>query len=105
MISIQKSSAGSNGKVSVTFAMPATDRCDCLYLVGWFDEWDESVYRMEQTADGTWSVTLELEPGCEYLYGFRTPDGKWLDDSATPPARHPLGLQHSFIINSAALDA
>lgn len=100
MITIQKNPKGSDDKVSVTFAMPAIDCCDCLYLVGWFSESDESVYRMERAANGTWSLTLELEPGCQYQYGFRTPDGKWLDDSAAPAGPGQLGLQHSFIISS-----
>ncbi|HSB03268.1 MAG TPA: hypothetical protein VLE49_21640, partial [Anaerolineales bacterium] len=50
-------------KMQVTFEMPAIDGCDCLYLVGRFDEWSESVYRMERAEDGTWSLVLELDPG------------------------------------------
>ena len=97
MITIHKSSQGRNGKVRVTFAMPAIDCCDGLYLVGWFNEWDESVYRMERAPDGTWSLTLELEPGCEYQYRFRTRDGKWIQDSAPAPAQ--FGLNNSFVIS------
>jgi len=100
MITIHKSTGGRNGKVRVTFAMPAIDCCECLYLVGWFDEWDESVYRMEQTPEGNWSLTLELEPGCEYQYRFRTPDGRWLNDPAAPPAPSQIGLNRSFVISA-----
>ena len=100
MITIRKPTTGNEGKVNVTFSMSDVECCDCLYLVGWFDEWDASVYRMEQCSDGSWSLTLELEPGCQYQYGFRTPDGKWLDDSAAPAGPGQLGLQHSFIISS-----
>ncbi len=102
MITIHKSTTGKNGKVRVTFAMPAIDCCDELYLVGWFNEWDESVYRMERAADGNWSLTLELEPGCEYQYRFRTPDGKWLMDPASEaPAQ--FGLNNSFVVSSDIL--
>ncbi len=103
MITIHKSSQGKNGKVRVTFAMPANDCCDGLYLVGWFNEWDESVYRMEREHDGSWSLTLELEPGCEYQYRFRTLDGRWLQDSAATPIPAQFGLNNSFVISSENL--
>ncbi len=99
MITIHRSTKGTNGMVRVTFAMPAIDCSDGLYLVGWFNEWDESVYRMERATDGTWSLTLELEPGCEYQYRFRTADGRWLQDTTTQaPAQ--FGLNNSFVISS-----
>ncbi len=71
------------GKMRVQFIMPAIDDCDCLYLVGKFDEWPESVYRMERTEDGTWSLVLELEPGCKYQYRYRTDKGIWYTDPLT----------------------
>ena len=100
MIKIDKTAERKDGKVRVTFEMPAIDYCDSLYLVGWFDEWDESVYRMQRAADGTWSLTLELEPGCEYQYHFRTPDGKWVTDPAASPASAPVGSRNSFVISA-----
>ncbi len=99
MITIHRSTQGHNGRVRVTFAMPANNCCDGLYLVGWFNEWDESVYRMERTADGNWALTLELEPGCEYQYRFRTADGTWIQD-ATTPTRAQFGLNNSFVVGS-----
>lgn len=101
MITIHRSSTGKSGKVRVTFEMPATDAYDGLYLVGWFNEWDETVYRMERSADGKWSLTLELEPDCEYQYRFRTPDGKWLRDPAPAPAQ--FGLNNSFLVTSESV--
>jgi 1,4-alpha-glucan branching enzyme len=102
MITIHKSTTGKNGKVRVTFAMPAIDCGECLYLVGWFNEWDESVYLMERTTEDSWSLTLELEPGCEYQYRFRTPDGRWLTDASSSATPSKFGLNSSFIISSEA---
>ncbi len=101
MITIHTGTTGKSGKVRVTFEMPATQYCDGLYLVGWFNEWDETVYRMERTPDGKWSLTLELEPGCEYQYRYRTPDGKWLKDPAPAPAE--FGLNSSFLVSSESM--
>jgi hypothetical protein len=103
MITIHSITAGKNSKARVTFSMPAVDGCDCLYLVGWFDESDEGVYRMERTPAGDWSLTLELEPDCEYQYRFRTLDGRWLKDPTGPPAPAEFGLNTSFIISRQGL--
>ncbi len=103
VIKIHKSTLDKNGKVRVTFSMPVIDDCDCLYLVGWFSEWDEGVYPMERTSSGGWSITLELEAGCTYQYRFRTLDGRWLSDPAEPAASALFGHNRSFIISRSSL--
>jgi 1,4-alpha-glucan branching enzyme len=102
MIKIHDGMVSRNGRVRVTFSMPAIEDCERLYLVGWFTEWDETVYPMEQTRDGEWAITLELEGACTYLYRFRTLDGRWLNDSSGPPVSE-LGLNTAFVINMPAL--
>jgi 1,4-alpha-glucan branching enzyme len=99
MITIDKSTASESGNARVTFSMPGSACNDCLYLVGWFDEWDQSVYRMQREADGTWSLTLELEAGCEYHYRFRTADGRWLDDPSVRATSPQPGLNRSFVVS------
>lgn len=88
------------GKTRFTFTMPAIEGCSCLYLVGRFNELNESVYRMQRANDGTWSLTLELEEGPEFQYRFRTSDGRWLEDHPripgsilSDPNHHSLVLQ------------
>ncbi len=103
MVIIQKSTKSKENKVRVTFAMPAIiDGCGCLYLVGRFNEWNESVYRMQRADDGTWSLTLELETDREFQYRFRTNDGTWLNDRPAPHARHPFESETSLVSTSAA---
>ena len=103
MVTIQKNTKEKDSKVRVTFAMPANvDPCSCLYLVGRFNEWTESVYRMQRADDGTWSLTLELESGCEFQYCFRTDDGRWLNDPSSPHALHPFGSEISLGSTSVA---
>ncbi len=103
MIKIHRNAACKSGKVRVTFSMPAIDGCERLYLVGWFSEWDETVYPMERTPDGDWAFTLELEAGCTYQYRFRTLDGRWLNDPAGPAAPAELGFNTPFIISRSTL--
>ena len=102
MVTIKKSTKRKDSKVRVTFTMPAIDGCSCLYLVGRFNEWNESVYRLQRADDGTWSLTLELESGREFQYRFRTNDGTWLNDPSAPHALHPFGSENSLVNTSAA---
>ncbi len=80
MVTEQRINKGGTYKVRVKFAMPPINGCNCLYLVGNFDEWGESVYRMQRAEDGTWSFVLELETDCEYQYRYRTDKGIWYAD-------------------------
>ena len=104
MVTVHKITERKYGKVRVTFMMPAIEGCGCLYLVGKFDEWNhESVYRMQCADHGTWSLTLELEPGHEYQYRFRTLDGRWLSDPTPLSAPIPFGSGNSFVSTSALM--
>lgn len=103
MITIHRATSSKSDKVRVTFSMPAIHGCERLYLVGWFSEWNESVYLMEPMPGGGWSLTLELEAGCTYQYRFRTLDGSWLNDPDAPPASVQHGLNRSFVISRSDL--
>jgi hypothetical protein len=96
MVTIQKSKDGKDSKVRVTFTMPAPHDCDCLYLVGSFYPWNESIYRMQRADDGMWEVTLELAEDCKFQYCFRTNNGEWLKDPSAPDARHQFGSEISL---------
>ena len=80
MITKQKISKTKDCKVKVTFKMPSLEGCNCLYLLGRFNNSNESVYRMQRAEDATWSLTLELESGRDYQYRFRTDNGIWHTD-------------------------
>lgn len=101
MITIRKTPERNDERVRVTFTMPVMDGCgcQCLYLVGWFDESHESVYRMQRTDDGAWLLTLELELGCDYFYRFRTDGGTWVYDPDMPRTPYQYGSKNSFIIS------
>ncbi len=106
MITIHSSTDTAPGKIRVTFTMPAVEDCsDALYLVGWFGEWNEAVYSMERASRDTWSLTLELETGCQYLFRYRTLDGKWLNDPGVPQTHTPLEPKNSFFLSPRSVSA
>lgn len=55
-------------------------------LRGSFNSWGE--WPMEKQPDGTWSITVDLEPG-EYQYKFYI-NGKWPQDMSTTRAGGPI---------------
>ncbi|MBA7625750.1 1,4-alpha-glucan branching enzyme GlgB [subsurface metagenome] len=55
-------------------------------LRGSFNSWGE--WPMEKQSDGTWSITVDLEPG-EYQYKFFI-NGKWPQDMSTARAGGPV---------------
>ena len=70
------------GKVRVTFSMPALDGVTQLYVVGDFNEWNETATPMEKAADGSWSVALTLEGNRAYQYRYFANGQTWHNDWA-----------------------
>ena len=71
--------AGREGKVLVTFSMPAATWADTIYVVGDFNGWDKWATQLRQT-DGGWLATLELEPGQRYAYRYLVDGNQWHND-------------------------
>lgn len=87
-----------NGRVRVPFTAPAIEGCDCLYLVGDFDAWNESAHPMQRAEDGTWFLALELEPDRQYEYRYRTSDGVWHSDPvAKAYVPNPYGSENAVV--------
>ena len=87
-----------DGMVRVTFMMPAIEGCECLYLVGDFNAWNEVAHPMQPGEEGAWQLTLELEPGREYQYRYRTDTGAWHDDPAADAhVPNPHGSENSVV--------
>ncbi len=72
---------------------------DNLVLIGDFNGWDETATPMKKAKDGTFSVTVEMESGCEQQFLYLA-DGKiWLNDEAADKyVLSSLGSENSVII-------
>ena len=92
-----------NGKVEVTFSMPALEGVTDLHLAGDFNEWNPTAHALTLNADGAWSVSVVLEPG-EYQYRYLANDGVWHNDwqaDAYRPNEH--GTDNSVVRVVAAV--
>ncbi len=73
-----------------TFQAPASRE---VSLAGEFNNWDTNAAPMQKGLDGTWRLSVPLEPG-RYEYRFYA-DGVWQDDPcAQQRAANALGTEN-----------
>ena len=66
--------------VEVTFSLPAEIQGERVYLVGDFNNWDETAQPMLRDDDGSFFITLELEKGREYQFRYLINNDEWHND-------------------------
>ncbi|MFZ5573334.1 MAG: isoamylase early set domain-containing protein [Thermodesulfobacteriota bacterium] len=66
-------------KRRVNFVYQAQDANE-VYLVGDFNQWNETAHAMKKDSSGLWKKTVMLMPGL-YEYKFLV-DGQWKNDPA-----------------------
>lgn len=87
-----------NGKVRVTFSMTPLEGVGQLFLVGEFNEWNETATPMTKLEDGTWSVSLTLEDNREYHYRYLADGHTWHNDwQADHYVRNKFGSDNSVV--------
>lgn len=69
-----------NGKVEITFTMPALEGVDRLYLVGDFNDWSIVSHPLTRSGDGSWGITLPLEAKRSYEFRYFDNHGHWHND-------------------------
>jgi 1,4-alpha-glucan branching enzyme len=91
-----------NGKpnaVQVTFSLPEQVQAEKVYLVGDFNNWDELVTPMKRDEDGSFVLTLELEPGREYQFRYLVNGDEWHNDwHADKYVSNPFSGDNSVVI-------
>ncbi len=65
----------------VTFELPPEAASDAseVALVGEFNGWDTTGFRMKRRKDGSYSITLDLPVNQEYQFKYLI-DGRWEND-------------------------
>lgn len=89
---------GPNGKVRVTFSLPASFWADTIHLVGDFNNWN--TFTTPLHLDGTcWSVSLDLEAGQMYRYRYLINNVEWVNDWQTDDiAPSHVGGEDSVVV-------
>ncbi len=63
--------------VEVTFTLPAEVQAETVALAGEFNGWSVEDTQLERGSDGTWRVTVALEPGRSYRYRYLLDGERW----------------------------
>lgn len=91
-----------NGKgksVKVTFSLPSEIQGEKACIVGDFNNWDENASPMERNGNESFSITLELEKGREYLFRYLINGNEWYNDwHADNYISNPFGGHNSVVI-------
>ncbi len=71
-----------SGKVKVEFTVPdaIAANAENVFLVGDFNNWDESATPMTRYKNGKFKVTLDLEPNREYQFRYLVNGSQWHND-------------------------
>jgi len=88
------------GVVKVDFILPETIAADAdtAYLVGDFNNWDEQATPMTQLKNGSFKVTIELEPNREYQFRYLVNGNQWHNDwDADKYVPNPFSGDNSII--------
>ena len=80
---------------SIEFKLVAPD-AKAVYLVGEFNDWNTSQYRLRRYKDGTYKKKLPLKPG-HYQYLFLVDGEWWTDPEHLERTPNPFGSENSFI--------
>lgn len=90
--------AAAVSSVAVTFTLPAEVHAGSVALCGEFNQWAVEGLQLERGIDGTWRITVALEPG-SYRYRYLLDGDRWEND---PRADHylpnPYGTTDSVVI-------
>lgn len=76
---LKKSFLKSKPVCKVTFYLPEAIEGEQAFLVGDFNNWDESSTPMQRLKDGRFKVTLDLETEKEFQFRYLV-DGEWHND-------------------------
>lgn len=85
--------------VDVAFTLPADVEATSVVLSGEFNDWSTAGFPLSHDADGTWRVTVPLEPGRSYRYRFLIDGERWENaQDADDYVPNPFGTVDSVVI-------
>lgn len=83
----------------VTFSLPGSIWADSIYLVGDFNDWNQSSHPFRQTEQGMWTFTVDLEVSRAYQFRYRR-DGEWTNDGQADAYLPASDGREAFIVET-----
>lgn len=100
-MSLSKQYLKSKPVCKVTFRVPAEAAPDAnsVHIVGDFNSWDIYAIPLQKLKDGTFKVTLELEPNQEYQFRYLIDENTWENDwDADKYVATPFGNAENSVV-------
>lgn len=81
-MSVTKQYMKKKGTCKTTFTLPpgAAEMAESVNLVGEMNDWDITATPMKKGRDGSFKVTVELQPGRDYQYRYLINGDVWEND-------------------------
>lgn len=79
---IQKTYSKGGRTCRVTFRVRLPGEARNISLCGEFNGWDEAAHPMKRRKDGSFSVTVALQPGRQYRFRYLINGERWENDEA-----------------------
>jgi 1,4-alpha-glucan branching enzyme len=76
----------SEGKVRVTFSLPAADPAGAVSVVGDFNDWDPFAHPLRLRSNRTRSASVTVPAGSTLRFRYLAEGGMWFDDESLPAA-------------------
>lgn len=96
---LKKNYTKSGNSCRVTFKYPNEEQADSVALAGEFNDWSLEANPMKQLKDGSYSVTVTLEPGRSYHYRYVLDGDVWVNDPDSDQyADNEFGEKNSVIV-------
>jgi 1,4-alpha-glucan branching enzyme len=87
--------------VKVTFSLPEAVQGETVFLVGDFNNWDESATVMKRQKNGSFTVTLDLERNREYQFRYLVNSTEWHNDwEADKYVPNPYSGDNSVVVTN-----
>ena len=82
----------------VTFSLPVDVNADAATLFGDFTGWEKTPRPMKRAKDGSFSITVRLEPGRHYHFRYLLDNQRWENDwAADDYVRNIYGTDDSIV--------
>lgn len=82
----------------VTFKLPAEIEAETAALCGEFNDWDQSANPMKKLKDGSFSVSVSLEPDRSYRFRYWLDGERWENDwQADDYVANDFGSEDSLV--------
>ncbi len=95
---LKKNYSKNGNTCRVTFKLPADVNAEQVHLCGEFNDWSPTKHPMKRLEDGSFSVTVSLQPGQSYRFRYLLDDERWENDwDADAYVANQYGSEDSLI--------